>query len=126
MTREEKNLSAAELEQRLDSVWQGRLQAKDPLHVSLGKDKLECLLNRNLCVHFTIVEKEKGDGHIKISYVCKEKSCGKRCKAFGDIITHIHDEHSEVVEDYSLQARGEIYFENYMNDPFAPCSVNGG
>ena len=124
ITREEISLSAAEVEQRLDSVWQGRLQAGNPLNVSVGKYKMECLVNRNLCAHFAIVEKEKGDGHIKIIYVCKENSCGKCCKSYGDIIAHFHDEHSEVVEGYSAEAREEIYLENYMNDPFAPCTVN--
>ena len=124
ITLEENNLAAAEVEETSDSVWQGRLQAGDPLNVIVGKYKMECLVNRNLCGHFAIVENEKGDGHIKIIYVCNENSCGKCCKSYGDIIAHFHDEHSGVVEGYSAEAREEIYLENYMNDPFAPCTVN--
>ena len=116
VTTEEINLAAANVEERLT--------ARDPSLLSLGKEKMEILVNSKLCAHFTVVEKKRRDGHIKIKYVCKENSCGKCCKSSGNIIAHIHDEHSGVVAGYSAQAREEIYLENYMNDPFAPCTVN--
>ncbi|GLJ26904.1 hypothetical protein SUGI_0526470 [Cryptomeria japonica] len=121
-----KNLPAAELEHKLDSVWKERLQATDRLLVSLKKEKVECFVTQNLRVHYTVVTEDSGDGHRITSYVCEGNSCVEVYKTLGQITTHIHDQHSELVEVYSAQIRQEIYWENYMNDPFAPCDPHGG
>ncbi|GBG58862.1 hypothetical protein CBR_g261 [Chara braunii] len=106
----------SEWERKVDSTWQARLQAVDPLIVMLGKEKIEKALTEALEAYIRKIRDEKYGW----KYGCGAKNCTKLFHGPEYVQKHLKLKHPDLVSELTAPVREEVYFQNYMNDPDAP------
>lgn len=100
----------ADWEQKLESIWQARLQGGDLIESMLGREKLETTANDALDPFVRKIRDEKYGW----KYGCGAKGCTKLFHGPEFVHKHLKLKHSDLVSDVVAKAREELYFQNYM------------
>ncbi|KAL2485531.1 Serrate RNA effector molecule [Abeliophyllum distichum] len=108
--------NGSEWEKKLDSHWQERLQALDPLEVMTAKEKIDAAAAEALDPHVRKIRDEKYGW----KYGCGAKGCTKLFHASEFVHKHLKLKHADLALELTSKVREELYFENYMNDENAP------
>ncbi|KAL2507385.1 Serrate RNA effector molecule [Forsythia ovata] len=108
--------NGSEWEKKLDSQWQERLQALDPLEVMTAKEKIDAAAAEALDPHVRKIRDEKYGW----KYGCGAKGCTKLFHASEFVHKHLKLKHTDLALELTSKVREELYFENYMNDENAP------